>query len=306
MGTARLLGTGNNRTRPVGCAVRRPYSDSDESDKDVLYAEDHDTTVQQVSRRKGWLTQKANNSCGEGCTQLDYFKCFLPAEERAGDLTAPESEIETLDSESEVEYIEPDSTPVQTETTAQQLLCPPVVAQTRPMEGTALPRQLCRGRDVLMEDGAVAVDTRQLSAASDSVVSRGIQRKSECGLTIVPTLAAAPQTASEVVQPKPRDYCYMDSLPPVSECLDSPSMDTPDAGESRMEIASGNPPADIDICVVPDVLPTAISVRTVVSDKSMKIDTPDAVVSSMEVAGGSPPAGVTLAEVRMRYRQRYL
>ena len=60
------------------------------------------------------------------------FKWFLPAEERAGDLTALESEIETSYSESEVEYIEPDSTPVQTEMTAQQLLCPPVVAQTRP------------------------------------------------------------------------------------------------------------------------------------------------------------------------------
>ena len=149
------------------------------------------------------------------------------------------------------------------------------------MEGTALPRQLCRGRDVLMEDGAVAVDTRQVSAASDSVVSRGIQRKSECGLTIVPTLAAAPQTASEVVQPKRRDYCYMDSVPLVSECLDWPSMDTPDAGESGMEMAGGNPPADIDICVVPDVLPTATSVRTV--------------VSSMEVAGGTPPAGVKIS-----------
>ena len=41
-------------------------------------------------------------------------------------------------------------------------------------------------------------------------------------------------------------------------------MDTPDAGESRMKMAGGNPPADIDICVVPDVLPTAISVKTVV------------------------------------------
>ena len=111
------------------------------------------------------------------CAQLDDFKWFLPAEERAGDLTALESEIEMLDSESEVEYIEPDSTPVQMETTAQQLRCPPVVAQTKPMEGchTALLRQLCRGRDVLMEDGAVAVDTRQVSAASDSVVSQEIR-----------------------------------------------------------------------------------------------------------------------------------
>ena len=111
----------------------------------------------------------------------------------------------------------------------------------------------------------------------------------------MPTLAAALQTASEVVQPKPRDYCYMDSLPPVGECLDSPSIDTPDAGESAMEMAGGNPPADIDICVVPDVLPTVISARTVVSDKSMEIDTPDAVVSGMEVAGGSPPAGVDIS-----------
>ena len=75
----------------------------------MWYAEEQDTTVQQVSRRKDWLTQTANNSCGEGCAQLDDFKWFLPAEERAGDLTAPE--IEMSDSESEVEYIEPDSTP---------------------------------------------------------------------------------------------------------------------------------------------------------------------------------------------------
>ena len=80
LGTARLLGTGNNWTRPVGHAVRRPYSDSEESVNDVWYAEEHDTTVQQVSRQKGRLTQMANNSCGEGCAQLDDFKWFLPAE----------------------------------------------------------------------------------------------------------------------------------------------------------------------------------------------------------------------------------
>ena len=169
MGTARLLETVNNRTRSVGRAVRRPYSDSEESDNGVLCVEEHDSTVQQVSLQNDWL---ANNSCGEGCAQLDDFKWFLRVDERAGDLTAPE--IEVSDSESEVEYIEPDSTPLQTETTAHQLLCPPVVAQTRPMEGCnpALSWRLRRGRDVLMEDGAVAVDTRQVSVASDTVVSR--------------------------------------------------------------------------------------------------------------------------------------
>ena len=92
-----------------------------------------------------------------------------------------------------------DPTPLQTETTAQQLRCPLVVAQTRPMEGCnpVLPQRLRRGRDVLTEDGVVAVDTRKVSAASETVVSREIHRKSECVPTGVPTLAAAPQTASE-------------------------------------------------------------------------------------------------------------
>ena len=140
MGTARLLETVNNQTRSVGRAVRRPYSDSEESDNDVLYAEEHDSTEQQVSLRNDWLTQTANDSCGEGCAQLDDFNWFLPADERAGDLTAPES-----------------------------------------------------------EDGAVAVDTRQVSAALDTVVSREVHRKSECVPIVVPTLAAVPQAASEVV-----------------------------------------------------------------------------------------------------------
>ena len=81
----------------------------------------------------------------------------------------------------------------------------------------------------------------------------------------------------------------------MGECLDSPRIDTPDVGESGMEIAGGSPPADIDICVVPDVLPTVISVKTVVSDKSMEIDTPDAVVSRLEVTSGSPPAEIDIS-----------
>ena len=92
----------------------------------------------------------------------------------------------------------------------------------------ASPRRLRRGRDVLTEDGAVAVDTRQVSAALDTVVSREIHRKSECIPTVVPKLAAAPQATSEVVQPRPRDFGCMDLLPPVGECLESLGIDTPD------------------------------------------------------------------------------
>ena len=67
------------------------------------------------------------------------------------------------------------------------------------------------------------------------------------------------------------------------------------------EMAGGSPPADIDICVVPDVLPTAISMKTVMSDNLMEIDTSDTVVSRMEVLRPK----LTIAEVRTCYRERY-
>ena len=163
----------NQRTRMVGRTVLRPYSDSDDSDNDMLHAEEHDSAVRQVSLRNEWLvdSRMTDDSCGEGCAQLDDFNWFLPADDRVGDLPAPESEVDVSDSESEVDYMESDSAPLQITMTAVKLLCPPVVAQTRPMEGCdpASPRRLRRGRDVLTEDGTVAVDTRQVSAASDSI-----------------------------------------------------------------------------------------------------------------------------------------
>ena len=179
------------------------------------------------------------------------------------------------------------------EMTARQLLCPPVVAQTRPMEGCdpALPRRWRRGRGVLTEDSAVVVDAERVSAASDAVVSRETHKYTECVPTVVPKLAAAPQAASEVVQPRPPDSGCTDLLPPVGECRESLGRDTPDAVESGMEVAGGIPPAEIDISVNLDMLQTATSVTTEVSDQEwMEIDTPDPVESGMETTGGSPPA----------------
>ena len=218
----------NQRTRMVGRAVRRPYSDSDDSDNDVLYAEEYDSAVRQVSLRNEWSVdlQMADDSCGEGCAQLDDFNWFLPADDRVGDdrvrdLPAPESEVDVSNSESEVDYIESDSAPLQIVTSAVELLCLPVVTQTRPIEGCdpASPRRLRRGRDVLTEDGTVAVDTRQVSAASDTVVVSGIHMRSECFPTVTPKLAVTPQAASEVEQTRPRGYCCMNLLPPVGESI---------------------------------------------------------------------------------------
>ena len=112
------------------------------------------------------------------------------------------------------------------------------------MEGchTEVPRQLRRGRDVRMADDPVAVDARQISTASETVVSWKIHIKSECVMTVVPTLAAASQADYEVVQPRPPDYGYTDSLPLGNGCLESLRIDTPE----------GSPPAEIKISRSPD------------------------------------------------------
>ena len=94
VGTAWLEETGNIRTSSVGCVVRHPYSDSEESDNDVWNAEVDESA----------LGQPTVDLCGEGCAQLDDFKWFLPTDERAGDLSAPDSEIEISDSESGVDF----------------------------------------------------------------------------------------------------------------------------------------------------------------------------------------------------------
>ena len=96
VGTARLEETVNIRTRSVGRVFRHPYSDSEESYNDMWYAEVDDRA----------LGQPTVDLCGEGCAQLDDFKWFLPTDERAGDLSAPDSEIETSDSERGIDFIE--------------------------------------------------------------------------------------------------------------------------------------------------------------------------------------------------------
>ena len=77
VGTARSLDTASNWTVSGRRAVRRSYSDSEESGNDAVYADEHDNTVQQVSLRHNRLTPTAVNSCGEGCAQLDDFNCFF-------------------------------------------------------------------------------------------------------------------------------------------------------------------------------------------------------------------------------------
>ena len=120
----------------------------------------------------------------------------------------------------------------------------------------------------------------------------------ECIPTVTPKLAAAPQAASEVAETRPRGYCCMNLLPPVGESIESLDVGAPDAVASRKETAGGSSKVGSDICVVPDVLQTAVSVTTVVSEKwierfVLNLDDlrSDVLASGEDPAGGSSDVG---------------
>ena len=117
VGTAQLEESVNTQTISVGRAVRRPYPEK--SDDDVLYTEEYDSELQQISLRNEWTNQMTVYSCGERCAQLDDFKWFLPTDKRGENLGTPESEIDTSESEDGVYLSVSDSPPTQTESATQ-------------------------------------------------------------------------------------------------------------------------------------------------------------------------------------------
>ena len=117
-------------------------------------------------------------------------------------------------------------------------------------------------------------------------------------MTVVPTLAAAPQADYEVVQPRSPDYGYTDSLP-LAEIRINTSLDRVLTEISAMsmimtfamvrigyrqrsamstEMTGGSPPAEIIMSKSPDRLLTETS------------------VTSTEMAGGRPPAHIDICE----------
>ena len=249
--------------------------DSDDSNDDVVYAEGHDEEVRQISLRNEWSADSwmADDSCGEGCAQLDDFNWVLQADDQVGDIPAPESQVDLSDSESDVDDVALDTVPVRmTTTTAVESSCPPVVAQTRPKEGcgTASPRRLRQGCDVLMEDSMVAVDTRPISISQDPDVVSGIHVMPDCVPAVMPILAAAPRAASEVAQTRPRGDCSMNLLLPVDRSIEPLDDDAPEVLSSGREPAAGSSEVSRDVYMVPDLLQTAVSVMTVVLEKWME------------------------------------
>ena len=78
----------------------------------------------------------------------------------------------------------------------------------------------------------------------------------------------------------------------MDECIELLRINTPDAVVSGMKVASGSPTADNDISVGPDVLQTAVSVTTVVSEKWMERFVINLDVLCLDgLASGDDPAG---------------
>ena len=144
----------------------------------------------------------------------------------------------------------------------------------------------------------VAVDTRRISIAQDPDVVSGIHVIPDCVPAVMPMLAVAPQAASEVAQTRPRGDCSMNLLLPVDGSIE-PFERAPAGGSSEV---------GRDVCVVPDLLQTAVSVTTVVSEKWMErfvlnLDDlrSDVLASGEDPAGGSQMLAVTFAWFRIRY-----
>ena len=116
----------------------------------------------------------------------------------------------------------------------------------------------------------VAVDTRPVSVAQDTYVVSGIHVMQDCVPAAMPMLAAAPQAASEVAQTRPRGDCSVNLLMPVDGSIEPLDDDAPDVLSSEREPAGGSSEVGRDVCVVPDLLPTAVSVRTVVAEMWME------------------------------------
>ena len=170
VGTARLEEPADTRMRSMEYVDSCLYPDSEESDDDVVYAEECESELQQINLRNEATNQITVDTCRERCAQLDDINWFLPTDEWNGGPDT-ESEIDTSDIGNGVHVNASDSSISQTEMTTQRL----VVAQTRPTWGclTGMPRRVRRRRNVRTADNTSAADTRQDPSPQIQLILRG-------------------------------------------------------------------------------------------------------------------------------------
>ena len=122
----------------------------------------------------------------------------------------------------------------------------------------------------LMEDSTAAVDARRISIAPDTDVVSGIYVMPDCIPAVMPMLAAVPQATTTVTQTRARGDCSSNLLLPVDGSIEPLDDDGPDVLTSGMEPARIVQEVGSDVCVVPDLLPVAVTVKTVVAEVVME------------------------------------
>ena len=158
-----------------------PYPDSEESEDDIVYAEECENELQQINLRNEVTNQITVDTCGERCAQLDDFNWVLTTDEWNEKSDTPESEIDTSHSGNGVYVNASDSSSTDTETTTHRLSGSPVAAQTKPKGGcqTAMPRRKHRRRNARTADSTSAMDISQESVAPRTVDSERIHKVPE-------------------------------------------------------------------------------------------------------------------------------
>ena len=212
-----------------------PYPDSEESEDDIMDAEEGENSLQPVNLRNEVTHQIMVDTCGERCAQLDDFNWVLPADEWSEESDTLESEIDTSHSGNVVYVNASDSSSPETETTTQRLSGSQVVAQTRPKGGcqTAMPWRKRRRWNVQTADSNSAMDISQKSITPRTVDSERIHKMPECITKGEPKLEAAPPASHGMAQPNCSDYSHTDPLPLGSGRLGPAGHDSP----------AGKPPA---------------------------------------------------------------
>ena len=98
LGTVRLDESADTRKRSWERMDPDSYPDSQESEDDVVYAEEHENEIQQINLRNEVTNQITVDTCGERCARLDDFNWVLPAKVWNEESDTPESDFETSDS----------------------------------------------------------------------------------------------------------------------------------------------------------------------------------------------------------------
>ena len=109
LGTVRLDESADTRKRSWERVDSRTYPDSEESEDDVVYAEEHENDIQQINLRNEVTNQITVDTCGERCARLDDFNWVLPAKVWNEESDTPESDFETSDSGNSVHVNASDS-----------------------------------------------------------------------------------------------------------------------------------------------------------------------------------------------------